>query len=68
MMITNKTIIGFKIPDEYEEEKAFVRLNDMNEWVESVGSNWVSYTKESTYYSKMKENDNDTAVRELSNS
>ena len=68
MMITNKTVIGFKVPDDYKEEQAFISFNDMSEWVQNATSGWVYYTKQNTYFSKMKENDNDAAIRELSNS
>ena len=48
MMITTKTIVGFKVPDDYEQEQYFIKHNNMNEWIQSSTSGWISYIKEKT--------------------
>ena len=44
MMISVRTIISFRLPEEAEEEKDFRRNNDLSEWTNfptTVGSTYV---------------------------
>ena len=44
MMISVRTIISFRLPDEAEEEKEFRQKNDLSDWVTfptTVGSTYV---------------------------
>ena len=53
MLITNKTVISFKIPDEYQ---AAVKFKEQNpDWVETVTSQYIGFVKESTYAVEAKE-------------
>ena len=49
MVITTKTIVSFRVPDDYKQEKIFVETNDMSEWVQHNTSSWVSYSQQRTY-------------------
>ena len=44
MIIEKKTVIGFKIPNEYEAEKYFAEHNDMSRWRKDETSEYVWYT------------------------
>jgi len=57
MLITNKTVISFKIPDEYQ---AAVKFKEQNpDWVETVTSQYIGFVKESTYAVEAKEEDSE---------
>lgn len=47
MLITNKTIICFRIPDEYKMAAKFKAANP--DWVESETSQYVGFMNESAY-------------------
>ena len=47
MLITNKTIICFRIPDEYQAAERFKANNP--DWVESVTSQYVGFVRQETY-------------------
>ena len=47
MVITTKTTISFKIPDEYEKA---VKFKEQHDWKEDViSSQWIIFTKEAIY-------------------
>lgn len=49
MVITTKTVVSFKMPEEHEEELTFRETTDISDgWVKTVDSAWTSYTKEQT--------------------
>lgn len=46
MLITNATIISFRIPDEMEQEKNFKNATeDIQNWVKSETSQFITYKK-----------------------
>ena len=47
MLITNKTVISFKIPDEYQLLERFKAQHP--DWIESVTTQYVGYVKQETY-------------------
>ena len=53
MLITTKTVISFRIPDEYKMAVKFKADNP--DWVESVTSQYVGYVKQETYAVEAKE-------------
>lgn len=53
MLITNKTVISFRIPDEYQAAEKFKADNP--DWVESVTSQYVGFIKQETYAVETKE-------------
>jgi len=53
MLITNKTVISFRIPDEYQAAERFKANNP--DWIESVTTQYIGYAKESTYAVEAKE-------------
>ena len=55
MLITNKTVISFRIPDEYQAAERFKANNP--EWVESVTSQYIGFVKQETYAVETKEED-----------
>ena len=55
MLITNKTIISFHIPDEYQAAELFKANNP--DWIESVTSQYIGYIKQETYAVETKEED-----------
>lgn len=57
MLITNKTVISFHIPDEYQAAERFKANNP--DWVESVTSQYIGYIKQETYAVEMKEGENE---------
>lgn len=54
MLITNKTIISFHIPDEYPAAERFKADNP--DWVESETSQYIGYIKQETYAVETKPN------------
>lgn len=54
MLITNKTVISFRIPDEYQAAEKFKADNP--DWVESVTSQYVGFVKQETYSVETKPN------------
>lgn len=53
MLITTKTVISFRIPDEYQAAEKFKANNP--DWVESVTSQYVGFVRQETYAVEMKE-------------
>ena len=53
MLITTKTVISFKIPDEYQAAERFKANNP--DWTEDVTSQYIGYIKQETYAVEMKE-------------
>ena len=53
MLITTKTVISFRIPDEYKMAVKFKANNP--DWVESVTSQYIGYIKQETYAVETKE-------------
>ena len=51
MLITNATIISFKIPDDMELERNFIKSTEhLDEWVKSESSQYITYKKMVTYH------------------
>ena len=51
MLITNATIISFKIPDDMELERNFRKSTErLDEWVKSETSKYITYKKTASYY------------------
>ena len=57
MLITNKTVISFKIPDEYQAAERFKANNP--DWVESVTSQYIGFVRQETYAVETKEEDSE---------
>ena len=53
MIITTKTVISFRIPDEYQTAERFKAQHP--DWIESVTSQFVGFVKQETYAVKTKE-------------
>ena len=53
MIITNKTIISFAIPEEYELAEKFKAQHP--DWVEIISSCVIGFKKEDTYAIDMRE-------------
>ena len=50
MIVTTKTTVIYKIPEENDKLQKFLKANDMEKWEESLGDKYVSYTyTESTF-------------------
>lgn len=54
MLITTKTVISFRIPEEYKAAEKFKADNP--DWVESETTQYVGFVKESTYAVETKPN------------
>ena len=57
MLITNKTVISFKVPEEYQAAERFKANNP--DWIESVTSQYIGYIKQETYAVEAKEEDSE---------
>jgi len=57
MLITNKTIISFKVPEECQTAEKFKMDNP--DWVESVTTQYIGYIKQETYSVEMMEEDSE---------
>ena len=57
MLITTKTVISFRIPEEYQAAVKFKANNP--DWVESVTSQYIGYIKQETYAVEAKEEDSE---------
>lgn len=55
MLITTKTVISFRIPDEYQAAEKFKANNP--DWVESVASQYIGFVRQETYAVEAKEED-----------
>ena len=53
MLITNKTVISFRIPDEYKMAVKFKADNP--DWVESVTTQYVWFVRQEAYSVEMRE-------------
>lgn len=49
MLIKVVTDISFKMPDEYEVEQAFIKTNDMSEWIKYESTCYVMYRNVKNY-------------------
>ncbi len=49
MYLTNKTIITFNLPDEYEAQNKFIKTQDMSKWAVHEGSQGITYVHEDRY-------------------
>lgn len=47
MIITTKTVISFKVPDEYQAAEQFKAKNP--DWTENVTTQYIGYIKQETY-------------------
>ena len=54
MLITTKTVISFRVPDEYQAIEKFKENNP--DWIESVTSQYVGFVKQETYSVETKPN------------
>ena len=57
MLITTKTVISFRIPEEYQAAERFKANNP--DWTENVTSQYIGFVKESTYAVEAKEEDSE---------
>lgn len=46
-MITTKTTVSFRVPEEYKLAEKFSAQHQ--DWIESCTSHWIGYTKQETY-------------------
>ena len=53
MLITNKTVISFRIPEEYTAAERFKEQNP--DWTENVTSQYIGFIKQETYAVEAKE-------------
>lgn len=53
MLITNKTVISFRIPDEYQAAERFKEQNP--DWTEDVTTQYIGFVKQETYAVETKE-------------
>ena len=53
MLITTKTVISFRVPDEYQAAERFKADNP--DWVESATSQYIGFIKQETYAVETKE-------------
>lgn len=51
MIMTSITIIGFKMPEEYNQLENFKMNNDMSEWTKFEDTQYISYRKTQYYTS-----------------
>ena len=45
MIVLTKTTVTFQIPNDHKQLDLFIKKNDMSEWKEYVGTNYVSYSR-----------------------
>lgn len=57
MLITTKTVISFRIPDEYQAAEKFKEQN--SDWVESETTQYVGFVRQETYAVETKEEDSE---------
>lgn len=57
MLITNKTVISFHIPDEYQAAEKFKADNP--DWVESETTQYVGFVKQETYAVEKRKDSNE---------
>lgn len=57
MLITTKTVISFRIPEEYQAAEKFKANNP--DWVESVTSQYVGFVRQETYSVETREEDSE---------
>lgn len=50
MIITTKTIIAFRVPEDSELLDTFIKTNNVNEWKEICGSNAIIYQRSDTVH------------------
>ena len=53
MLITTKTVISFRVPDEYQAAERFKADNP--DWVMSETTQYIGYIKQETYAMTMEE-------------
>ena len=59
MLITVKTTIGFKMPEEYELHQIFAETNDLSKWAKHEFTTGTYYTNTDTYYSREEKDGSD---------
>ena len=57
MLITNKTLISFRIPEEHQAAEKFKADNP--DWIESETTQYVGFIKQETYSVETKEEDSE---------
>lgn len=55
MIVTTKTTVTFRLPQDYELLNAFLKSNDMSEWTEYISTEWISYSHQQTVAIGVKE-------------
>ena len=53
MLITTKTVISFRIPEEYQADEKFKEQNP--DWTENVTTQYIGFVKQETYAVETKE-------------
>ena len=53
MLITTKTVISFRIPEEYQAAEKFKEQNP--DWTENVTTQYIGFVKQETYAVETKE-------------
>ena len=57
MLITTKTVISFRVPDEYQAAEKFKANNP--DWVESVTTQYIGFVRQETYSVETREGDSE---------
>ena len=57
MLITTKTVISFRIPEEYQAAEKFKEQNP--DWTENVTTQYIGYVKQETYSVETREEDSE---------
>ena len=57
MIITTKTIIAFRVPEDSELLDTFIKTNNVNEWKEICGSNAIIYQRSDTVHTGVNRNE-----------
>ena len=58
MMVTIRTTISFKLPEENDKLMEFLQRNDCKDWRAVACGQFFSFSKEETFHMKFKEEDN----------
>ena len=57
MMVTIRTTISFKVPEENDKVKEFLQRDDFGDWRAVGFGQFFSFSKEETFHMKFKEVD-----------